>query len=82
MDEWISIEERLPEFGEAVLLAEVPLHSDLKTCPVLVGYLHRIDGTGYHFKTPPSAPHGREEMQWRFTHWMPLPDPPKEESGG
>ena len=66
MPEWISAEDRLPE----------------DEIPVLVGYSRNLDGfisIGYL---------DQEDMRWcglddiriaRPSHWMPLPEPPKEE---
>lgn len=63
---WIGVEERLPE----------------DEIPVLVGYSRNLDGfisIGYL---------DHEDMRWcgidgiriaRPSHWMPLPEPPKEE---
>ena len=64
---WISVSDQLPEFDKAVIFGYSDKHF------VFIGYL---DG---------------EELQWydledgrvaRPTHWMPLPEPPKEENNG
>ena len=62
---WISVEERLPEIGVNVLTRTV-------------GLLHPIS-TGWYSPT---------RKNWcldngstlKVTHWMPLPEPPKEET--
>ena len=65
--DWISVEERLPEPFVSVLVY-MPEERPLPT--VHEGFLAR-EGVWYanHFD--------REPME--ITHWMPLPEPPKEE---
>jgi hypothetical protein len=62
---WISVEDRLPEDGKDVLIF-------VRTMP---GWLHMDvdwrDGNSWHDNT---------ETDWnKITHWMPLPEAPKEE---
>lgn len=65
---WISVEERLPEYDELVLCVGAKGGMFLGCKLRLFGG----DKTAYCFV--PNARQGR-----RATHWMPLPEPPKEE---
>lgn len=78
---WISVKERLPEAGHDVLVVTnkgeqvvATWHEDQQSfCPSLTfvsGYDCGIDDI------PIVANHSYEESA---THWMPLPEPPKEE---
>ena len=60
-DNWISVEERLPEEGKEVLIYVRNYH-------VTIGRLYNswMTSGGYNW-------HARE----RVTHWQPLPEPPK-----
>lgn len=70
--EWISVEERLPEVcGMPVLMVAVNPYSQTRVvkgftdyqCPITFHTNEReYDGTW---------------MAWKVTHWMPLPEPPK-----
>ena len=66
--EWISIKERLPEGGEWVLV--IASDGDYE-----VAYTHdsreNLERDDFTFLTSHSC-------AWKVTHWMPLPDPPKE----
>ena len=69
VQEWISVKERLPEIGRKCLIANREI--------VVRGWL-RPDGV---WKTGVSS----DEVWSKFslhtpTHWMPLPEPPKEET--
>ena len=68
VQEWIPVAERLPEIGQKCLIANREI--------VVRGWL-RPDGV---WKTGVSS----DELWSKFslyqpTHWMPLPEPPKEE---
>ena len=63
---WISVEERLPESGERVLIMFEPFEDDEN---ISIGWLTKsgfdcYDDSVYFFRS--------------VTHWMPLPEPPKE----
>ena len=62
--EWISVEDRLPKICEFYLC----LYIDKNVCAV--NPIHEIFYFEYEFFT--------EDTYWRVTHWMPLPEPPKE----
>ena len=65
MSKWISLQERMPENGQTVLL-----HCD--GC-ILMG-VHRAKASSPFQSTYSGAqdPYGHD-----ITHWMPLPEPPE-----
>ena len=65
---WISVEDRLPEIGEAVLVI-------CRFGKMIVSELDGYWGKERLFWTYPNW----VEEQIEVTHWMPLPEPPKEE---
>ena len=65
VQEWISVKDRLPEDGDVVLVCNVDM-----MLPTLCQWDAREDGwLGGKWTFGRSA----------FTHWMPLPQPPKGE---
>lgn len=79
---WIPVTERLPEVGEDVLIYAVEKSDDF---PGVIAISDRMI-----FRLFPSS-EGVETWRspWQYfmtdyeiTHWMPLPDPPKEEDNG
>lgn len=66
MDKWISVYERLPETFEPVLVARPTLGGQLKV------------EQGYRDVGPWWRVYGTRTKA--VTHWMPLPQPPKEVS--
>lgn len=70
---WISVEERLPEFGDRV---DIWLSSGGRVTGV--HYFNFInDGDGPHFFDASRRVNHRYELG-DASHWMPLPTPPKE----
>lgn len=74
MSEWISVEDRLPDFYEYVLLYA---NLEWEFGPsVIVGYRDECKHIDY------SCPYGNGYIPRHFkentTHWMPLPKPPEE----
>ena len=67
-NEWVSVEERLPSSQEDVLVVAF-WHERWQT---MVGW-HSDMGRKWRVITP----HGEREPGG-VTHWMPLPEPPKE----
>lgn len=67
MSEWISVEERLPEQSVEVLVYDFVDSMD-------VMFLE-VDDDGYRFWADDN---GYEYSIHDVTHWMPLPEPPKE----
>ena len=71
---WISVEERLPEDDVAVLVYAIGNNEN--SCVAMTSYTHHM--YGYNIEG------WRSPWQYFFyerkiTHWMPLPEPPKEE---
>lgn len=62
---WISVNDRLPEHGKRYLIYATS--GDNK-----IGYITTTSFSG-HFVLA-----GRRAY-WKVTHWMPLPEPPKED---
>lgn len=69
--QWISAEERLPEVGEDVLTLSA------------TGGVHvmHLNENGYDWSVEVSRWHGFLMPRDSATHWMPLPEPPKEDEG-
>ena len=73
--EWISVEDRLPKLGEAVALINIDrwentaakIERNLQDC----GYLS-FSGQNYWSVRAEGA-----RSIDTYTHWMPLPEPPK-----
>ena len=65
MGEWISIKDKLPPKGKCLVAAL----ENGKYYQVTVSTF-----TGYYFSMT-----GRRAY-WKVTHWMPLPEPPKEDA--
>lgn len=73
MAEWIDVNERLPEKAETVLCYCKNTSTELGTmtigsCDKGWFLQYEVGGTSY--------PH----HYWKVTHWMPLPEPPKEKN--
>jgi hypothetical protein len=76
MSEWISVNDRLPENEQAVLVSRdattMQLERDAEYCKIC---LYALDGNEgwYDFQTD------EDENQdfFKITHWMPLPELPK-----
>ena len=66
MGEWISVEDRLPSIGETVIFFGV--------AGVMVGFF-----SGHNTRHSVWKSHSGYVL-WddEVTHWMPLPEPPKE----
>lgn len=67
MNEWISVKDRLPECGVNVLVTD-GIHQMVTWCEFVDGTFQWVDNF-------------IEYVNVRFkpvTHWMPLPEPPKE----
>ena len=87
MSEWISVEERLPKYGESVLLwGATQAGGKDRPYTVRKGFRHCTDSAGEHYiwqDWPVGyGSDGRTEINkyaWDVTYWMLCPGPPKEE---
>lgn len=70
-NEWVSVDERLPETAGEYLVVYHPCHWDNVSAKVCVG----IDS--FRGKTA-----WAKKKYQRVTHWMPLPAPPEKENDG
>lgn len=69
-NEWISVEDRLPEDDEKVLVCAY--NSKLKFSTISIDkYSNRIKWGKFSVLY--------DAHLWSITHWMPLPEPPKGE---
>lgn len=64
MSEWISVENRLPDFAETVIFTDGE--------SVKVGRCYKKFNGGWHDQL------SHAQSVNNVTHWMPLPEPPKE----
>ena len=73
---WISVKERLPDYNEYVLICRWDSFND-DTRKRIIRYAKRThtNHNGEHWK---EMEVGQDGIQTPPTHWMPLPDPPKE----
>lgn len=69
MSEWISVKDRLPEKGQDVLLLTDWFGG---ASFITIGYLGGTRWISYEI--------GRANVGIHVTHWMPLPEPPEEET--
>ena len=81
MNEWISVKDRLPDFGSAVLVVTadngarwaggIGLASRMQNAPFWrLWYLPADDDTTFECWKPGAL------YDFEVTHWMPIPDPP------
>jgi hypothetical protein len=66
--EWISVEDRLPEENTDVLIYRGGFRGDLMNVYTYMGHNEWEDEYGYWSITDDEG----------ITHWMPLPEPPKD----
>lgn len=70
---WISVKDKLPRHNQLVLIAFDAGKTSVKGEKVIMGYMGRDADEWFEIYTPFNACH------WNtVTHWMPLPEPPKE----
>ena len=80
--EWISVEERLPEFEHWQTIVDVPfpIPTPIKVLCALQtkdGYIIREGTYEINDGLPCFSVKGRVAGIVGITHWMPLPEPPK-----
>ena len=66
MSEWVNVKEKLPSIGKALVFSGV--------AGVMVGYFAGHNTSHYVWKSYIGYVFWDDEV----THWMPLPEPPKE----
>ena len=71
--DWISIKDRLPDYQVALLV----YRPQWKGRPIIEAYFIHIDRMGNQF-VHDMGEHDNHLFNG-VTHWMPLPEPPKEE---
>ena len=78
---WIPVEERLPEKqGEYIVFADGKVTTDMYiVCDKIERWLHYDGSLNEFYIDPYSSKPTREPPYPKVTHWMPLPQPPKEE---
>lgn len=72
MSEWISVKERLPESGIPVLVAYLGYRTGEQRCDGVAV----VDNNGVWGWW--DGGNAEETVIVEITHWMPLPEPPKE----
>ncbi len=79
---WIPVEERLPEKqGEYIVFADGKVTTDMYiVCDEIERWLHYDGSLNEFYIDPYSSKPTREPPYPKVTHWMPLPQPPKEEA--
>ena len=78
VQEWISVDDRLPENGQEVFVAYVfPFQNSLISKHFYSASIYYIDDGNGLVNRPHFENEGFHGM--RVTHWMPLPPPPKGE---
>lgn len=82
VDEWISVKDRLPE--EKINPVTMDFQKVICCCD-FGGEPKRIDVRTYGYGTPMGYKeahfwHGPQSMDGVVTHWMLLPEPPKEDT--
>lgn len=73
MSKWISVDERLPEEGDIIVSAHFydnGLMPDAAVCWLLNGK--------FHFYEDGTCSEENIYLDMVVTHWMPIPEPPKE----
>ena len=77
MSKWISVQDRLPDFEQNVLVyAEVKLENISPESMMVVTHRHKYRFADFWSWSEPSQYFNED---YKITHWMPLPEPPKEE---
>ena len=75
--QWISVQDRLPDMcGCKCLVAAVNKFGQTEVFTAFIGHMER-GKLEFHSCEPT-----HEIPAWTVTHWMPLPEPPKDELKG
>ena len=84
--EWVSVKDRLPGSSgiKVIVSTKTVPESVLKTKAVFVAFLGYGDGKWYtpdvDFMVKAKTGNDNVHPVWEITHWMFLPEPPKEEN--
>ena len=82
--EWISVRDKEPPKDGSPFLGYDPDAEDLGKTYVLIYIPEKKYPPGEFFKLSHDAYYreasGEEYFEWKPTHWMPLPEPPKGET--
>ena len=79
MSEWIKLSDRLPEINEHVLFFEPGPNEPCRVGCLIKQKDHMADGSSeWHIYLRDLHTGSTMTLGW-FTHWMPLPEPPKGE---
>ena len=81
---WISVKDRLPETaGYKCLVSAVNCFGQMSVFTAFTGYGEPGWWTNdkTHMRREIDEADNRLSPVWKVTHWMPLPEPPKEVSG-
>lgn len=70
MSEWISVKDRLPELNKNVLVYGGTENHPCKYNEMTESYFYKMSNCGI-------IKCAKEDMYWKVSHWMPLPEPPK-----
>lgn len=71
--EWISVKDRLPEIDQQVLIY-APKDAEYSICIAMRTHQKNVDLGGMPWFYPENSGWWDDEV----THWMPLPDAPRE----
>jgi hypothetical protein len=76
---WIPVTERLPEVGEDVLIYAVGKSDDFSSVMAITDRIIFRLFTSSEGVEAWSSPWQYFMTNYEITHWMPLPEPPKED---
>jgi len=76
MNEWISVEDRLPKSGQLVIAAWLHFATGSRT--VDNSYMKSSIHYGGYWRVREDEDLNELQTGWKVTHWMPLPKPPNE----
>lgn len=83
--EWISVKERMPALDTEVLVFAVGLpewgFEGKTTMAIAYRFTYRFGSSGKEYEQW-STPWEYFHKDYKITHWMPLPEPPKEVDDG
>lgn len=75
MEKWISVKDMLPEIAKQVSIV-LEMDGNSRAAKSYPGF--RANGGWYVLTVPDKSWVPNEDKHYRITHWMPLPEPPKD----